>query len=130
MKLLVTAAGLRLRARGAGRCFWTATTCRSRWKRPSTARVVAFARVSADGRAAIAIAPHLVSRLVTAEHPVPLRRPLAHVARPPAEVARRARPTATSSPARRSAPRSAGEHAWLFVGQALQTLPVALLMAG
>ena len=71
--------------------------------------------------AMIAIAPHLVSRLITAEHPVPLgdrwRTSRVHLPRSLAGLTYR--DVFTGEDIR---PVTAGENAWLFVGQALPTL--------
>jgi (1->4)-alpha-D-glucan 1-alpha-D-glucosylmutase len=127
IKLLLTAAGLRLRRErpdlfldGEYLPLATDTTA-------VAGRIVAFARI-ASGSAAIAIAPHLVGRFIDAEHPVPLGdmwktsrvmlpRSLADLVWRDAFSGAEIRPVA------------AAESAWLFVGQALKTLPVSLLVA-
>jgi (1->4)-alpha-D-glucan 1-alpha-D-glucosylmutase len=127
IKLLVTAAALRLRAAEPA-LLLEGEYLPLEVESTVDARAVAFARLSAGGRAAIAIAPHLVSRLITEEHPVPLgdrwRTSRVHLPRSMAGLTYR--DVFTGDELR---PVTAGEHAWLFVGQALKQLPVALLVA-
>jgi (1->4)-alpha-D-glucan 1-alpha-D-glucosylmutase len=128
VKLLVTAAGLRLRAADP-ELFLEGEYLPLEVETTVEAHVVAFARVTATGSAAIAIAPHLVSRLVTPEHPVPLadrwRTSRVHLPKSLAGLTyldvftgALVKPTTTT-----------GE-AWIFVGEALARLPVALLIGG
>ena len=128
VKLLVTAAGLRLRSAEAA-LFLDGDYLPLEVEATVDARVIAFARCSAEGRAAIAIAPHLASRMVSADHPFPLgdcwRTSRVHL---PASLAGLTyRDVVTGEELR---PVIAGGSAWLFVGQALKHLPVALLAAG
>jgi (1->4)-alpha-D-glucan 1-alpha-D-glucosylmutase len=127
VKLLVTAAALRLRSAEAA-LFLDGDYVSLEVETTVDAGVIAFARCSADGRAAIAIAPHLVSRLVSADHPLPLgdRWTTSRVHLPASLAGRTYRDVFTGEEIR---PVIAGEHAWLFVGQALKHLPVALLVA-
>jgi malto-oligosyltrehalose synthase len=127
MKLLVTAAALRMRAAESA-LFLEGEYLQLDVETTVDARVVAFARLSANGGAAIAIAPHLVSRLVTPEHPVPLadRWRTSRIHLPKSLAGLTYRDVFTGAEIR---PVTAGESAWLFVGQALKQLPVALLTA-
>jgi (1->4)-alpha-D-glucan 1-alpha-D-glucosylmutase len=127
VKLLVTAAGLRARAADEG-VLLDGEYLALETETVVDARVMAFARISAGGRAAIVIAPHLASRLITAEYPVPLadrwRTSRVHV--PQSLAALTYRDVFTGAEVR---PVTSGETAWLFVGQVLKTLPVSLLVA-
>lgn len=127
VKLLVTVAALRAR-RADPALFLEGEYLRLEAEMAVDARVVAFARIAASGQAAIVIAPHLVSRLVSAEHPVPLgdRWRTSRVHLPNSLAALTYRDVFTGAVIR---PATSGDHAWLFVGQALMSLPVALLMA-
>jgi (1->4)-alpha-D-glucan 1-alpha-D-glucosylmutase len=91
------------------------------------AHVIAFARVTAAGQAAIAIAPHLVLRLVDKDHPFPLRDrwKTSRVLLPAGLGAASYRDVFTGLEVK---PVTTAEHSWLFVGQALEHLPVALLL--
>src|SRR5262249_60485084 len=95
---------------------------------PVDGRVVAFARL-VPGTAVIAVAPHLVARMTTPERPVPLGDAwkTARVLLPPSLASLTFTDSltrATLQPVRNT------ESAWLFVGQALKLLPVALLIGG
>jgi (1->4)-alpha-D-glucan 1-alpha-D-glucosylmutase len=127
VKLLVTAAGLRLRSAEAA-LFLEGEYLPLDVETTVDARVVAFARISSAGRAAIALAPHLASRLVTAEQPVPLgdRWLTSRVLLPKSLAGLTYRDAFTGADIR---PVTSGEGSWLFVGQALKQLPVALLLA-
>jgi (1->4)-alpha-D-glucan 1-alpha-D-glucosylmutase len=128
VKLLVTAAALRLRSAEAA-LFLDGDYLPLDVETTVDARAIAFARYTADGHAAIAIAPHLVSRLLSADHPLPLgdRWRTSRVHLPQSLAGLTYRDVFTGEEIR---PVIAGEHAWLFVGQALRVLPVALLTAG
>jgi (1->4)-alpha-D-glucan 1-alpha-D-glucosylmutase len=128
VKLLVTAAGLRLRSAEAA-LFLDGDYLSLEVETTVDARVVAFARVSADGHAAIAIAPHLVSRLVSADHPLPLgdRWRTSRVYLPKSLAGLTYRDVFTGGTVK---PVSTAGGAWIFVGEALARLPVALLIGG
>ena len=128
VKLLVTAAGLRLRAADPP-LFLEGEYLPLEVESMVDARVVAFARISADGRAAIAIAPHLASHLISDAHPVPLddRWRTSRVHLPKSLAGLTFRDVFTGAEIRAA---TAGDNAWLFVGQALKHLPVALLVGG
>jgi (1->4)-alpha-D-glucan 1-alpha-D-glucosylmutase len=126
VKLLVTAASLRLRSR-MPEVFLEGDYLPLEVETSVDGRAIAFARLHADGRAVIAIAPHLVCPLLSAEKPVPLGdtwrtsrvllpKPLASLAFTDAFTGATLRAVI------------AGDSAWLFVGQALKELPVALLV--
>jgi (1->4)-alpha-D-glucan 1-alpha-D-glucosylmutase len=128
VKLLLTAAGLRLRRRlpdlfldGDYLPLVTDTTV-------VPARVVACARLLARDGVAIAIAPHLAARLVDAEHPLPLGEmwKTSRVLLPRALAAQTYRDAFTGMEIK---PVVANESAWIFVGQALRHLSVALLLS-
>src|SRR6185503_15951148 len=82
------------------------------------ARVVAFARLSAGG-AVIAVAPHLVARLLSDDHPVPIGDlwKTSRVILPPSLASLTYRDAFTGAEVR---PVKANESAWLFVGQVLR----------
>ena len=126
VKLLVTAAGLRCRA-GQPALFLDGEYLPLEVETTVDGQVVAFARLTTDGAAAIAIAPRLASRLATPEHPVPLgdRWRISRVHLPKALAGLTFRDVFTGEEIR---PVIAGENAWLFVGQAFKQLPVALLV--
>ena len=127
VKLLVTAAGLRARAADP-ELFLEGDYLPLDVESTVDARVVAFARLTAAGGAAIGIAPHLASRLITPEHPVPLadRWRTSRVHLPKSLAGLTYRDVFSGEDVR---PVTVGESAWLFVGQALKTLPVSLLVA-
>jgi (1->4)-alpha-D-glucan 1-alpha-D-glucosylmutase len=130
IKLLVTAAGLRVRSQLphvflGGRYLPLATEISV----PGGA--VAFARTSSrdDGDAVLVMTPRLCSRLVTASHPAPLGGECWKTSRvmlPPGLRDRDFRDVITGADIR---PTRAGEDAWIFLGEAFQTLPVAILRA-
>jgi (1->4)-alpha-D-glucan 1-alpha-D-glucosylmutase len=135
VKLLVTAAGLRLRAERPA-LFLEGEYLPLEVESTVEAKAVAFARLSAapeasggqQQEAAIVIAPHLVSHLVTAEHPVPLadRWRTSRVHLPGSLASLTYRDAFTGA---EIAPVTTGDSAWIFVGQALRSLPVAILVA-
>ena len=130
MKLLVTAAGLRLR-RELPRVFLGGEYLPLATDVAVNAGVVGFARTAAaSGRdVVIFLAPRLCSRLVSGERPLPLGGECWKTSRamlPPALRDRTFRDVITGAELR---PASAGESAWLFLGEAFQTLPVAILRA-
>jgi malto-oligosyltrehalose synthase len=127
IKLLLTTAGLRLRRSmpdvfldGSYLPLQTDTAAVS-------ARVVAFARLGAD-RAVIAVAPHLVARIVDDDHPAPVADvwKTSRVMLPPSLASLAYRDAFTGAEVR---PVQTNGSAWLFVGQVLRILPVALLVA-
>ncbi len=91
------------------------------------ADIVAFARVL-DERALIAIAPRLASRLMDADHPLPVgdRWKTSRVLLPAGLRGRSFRDVFTGATVR---PENGTNGSWIFAGQALQTLPVAVLVA-
>jgi (1->4)-alpha-D-glucan 1-alpha-D-glucosylmutase len=126
IKMLLTAAGLRLRSArpdllldGDYLPLETDTTA-------IAGRVIAFARTSGSG-AALVIAPHLIGRLVDADHPVPIGDiwKTARVLLPKGLASLTYRDAFTGAELKAV---EAHESAWLFVGQALRHLPGALLV--
>jgi (1->4)-alpha-D-glucan 1-alpha-D-glucosylmutase len=127
IKMLVTTAGLRLR-RDRADIFLdgdylpleTDTTAVS-------ARALAFARF-VEGGAVIVVAPHLVGRLLDAEHPLPVGDmwKTSRVMLPKSLAALTYRDVFTGATV---SPVAANDSAWMFVGQVLSTLPVALLVS-
>jgi (1->4)-alpha-D-glucan 1-alpha-D-glucosylmutase len=127
IKLLLTAAGLRLRRSRSdifldGEYLPLATDTAA-----LPAQVVAFARLT-DGGAVIAVVPHRVGRFLDADHPLPLADmwKTSRVLLPKSLGAQTYRDVFTGAELQ---PVSAAESAWIFVGQALRTLPVSLLVA-
>ena len=135
VKLLVTTAALRVR-NAAPDLFLEGDYVPLTTETPVEGQVVAFARTIARSRdagaaqpaVAIAIAPHLVARMITPERPVPLGEAwkTARVLLPPALTSLTYTDALTGAELR---PVKGGDSAWLFVGQALKALPVALLTA-
>jgi maltooligosyltrehalose synthase len=127
IKLLLTAAGLRLR-RDQPDLF-----LRSRYVALQTdvvvpAGIVAFARIL-DDRAALFIVPRLVVPLLSNAQPVPLGGEAWKTSRillPPELASRTLTHRLTGV---RLEPASAGADAWLFAGQVFDTAPVAILTA-
>jgi (1->4)-alpha-D-glucan 1-alpha-D-glucosylmutase len=126
IKLLVTTAALRLR-RDAAELFLEGDYVPLEVDSSVAAGVIAFARVLGD-RALIVVAPHLVSGLIDNEHPVPLgdRWKTSRVRLPPELATRTFHDVLTRS---ELSPVTTGNGSWLFVGQVLEHLPVALLLA-
>jgi maltooligosyltrehalose synthase len=101
---------------------------------PVEGQAIAFARTIARGpqegaskpSVAIAIAPHLVARMIAPDRPVPLGDAwkTARVLLPAALASLTYVDAFTGAELR---PVRGEESAWLFVGQALRALPVALL---
>ncbi|HEX6465134.1 MAG TPA: malto-oligosyltrehalose synthase, partial [Vicinamibacterales bacterium] len=130
IKLLVTAAGLRLRS-SEPRLFLDGDYLPLETETTVPAGAIAFARALAGGdgapdRVAIVIAPHLAARITDAEHPVPVGDlwKTSRVHLPAAIAGLTYRDVFTSA---EIVPVRSGERAWLFVGQVLETLPVSLL---
>ena len=122
----MTAAGLRLRAAEPG-LFLEGDYLPLDVETTVEGSVVAFARVSSDGGAAIAVAPHLVSRMMRTDDRVPLgdRWRTSRIRLPKALAGLTYRDVFTGAEIRAA---TAGDDAWLFVGQALRVLPVSLLV--
>jgi maltooligosyltrehalose synthase len=94
--------------------------------------VIAFARTLAgDGRSAarvaIVVAPHLAAHVIDAQHPVPIADvwKTSRVHLPAALASLTYRDVFTGAEIK---PVRSESSAWIFVGQALQTLPVGLLV--
>jgi len=129
VKMAVTVAGLRLR-RALPEVFLGGEYLPLATEISVPAGAVAFARRSpGDGDAVIFLAPRVCSRLVTQAQPLPLGADCWKTSRvmlPPELRDRQFRDAITGMEIRAT---RAGESAWIFVGEALQTLPVAILRA-
>src|SRR5262249_24580152 len=132
IKLLATTAALRERATDP-RLFLDGDYLPLETETTVPARAIAFARTLADpdtgsGRVAIAIVPHLAGHLGNGERPFPVgeawKTSRVHVPTSLAGLTYRDVFTGAKIRAARSE-----TSAWLFIGQALHTLPVALLVA-
>ena len=125
VKLLVTTAGLRLRRE------WPDLFLSGRYAPLVTdvtvnGGVVAFARIR-DDQAVIIAAPRLSAGLVSNDQPLPLGGSAWKTSRillPPDLAGRRFRHEITGA---EIVPTSAADDAWIFVGQAFETVPVAIL---
>jgi (1->4)-alpha-D-glucan 1-alpha-D-glucosylmutase len=133
IKLLVTAAALRLRAADP-RLFLDGDYLPLATETTVPGRAIAFARTVADaatgsGRVAIVIAPHLAAHVVNGDRRFPLGDAwkTSRVHLPPSLAGLTYQDVFTGTEIRAA---RAGTSAWLFIGQVLQTLPVALLTAG
>ena len=133
IKLLVSAVGLRLRAADP-RLFLDGDYLPLETETTVPARAIAFARtlvdpVTGSGRVAIVIAPHLVAHLANGDHRLPVGEvwKTSRIHLPPALAGLTYRDVFSGGEMR---PARSESTAWLFIGQALRTLPVALLVAG
>jgi (1->4)-alpha-D-glucan 1-alpha-D-glucosylmutase len=124
LKLLITAAGLRLRAAQPD-LFLEGDYLPLDVESMVDGRAVAFARRGAEG-VALAMAPHLAAPLMTSDRPLPTgdvwrtSRVLL-----PSELATLTFTDVFTGATHR--PVTSGSGSWLFVGQILDVLPVALL---
>ena len=128
VKLLVTATGLRLR-RQLPDLFLEGTYVPLQTEMTVAADAIGFARLSTNGSAAaVFIAPRLCTRLVTAEQPLPLGEcwKTSRVMLPAGVRDREFQDVVTGATIR---PTRGADSAWLFVGDALRVLPVAMLRA-
>lgn len=126
IKMYATAAGLRLR-RAHPETFLSGSYVPLETDVTVAAGIVAFARVPSEGPAVIAIAPRLVSRLIGRAPVWPLGQTwqTSRVLLPDSLKSRRFRDLLSG----RTVPvTSAGETAWVFVGEALHACPAALLV--
>jgi (1->4)-alpha-D-glucan 1-alpha-D-glucosylmutase len=128
IKLLVTAAALRLR-RDLPQVFLGGQYLPLALEVPVAAGAVAFARIAEDtpNDAVLFIAPRLFHRVVGDDRPVPLGGDCWKTSRlmlPPQLRDRVFRDAITGAEIR---PASAGGSGWIFLGEAFQTLPVAIL---
>jgi (1->4)-alpha-D-glucan 1-alpha-D-glucosylmutase len=127
VKLVVTAAGLRLR-KAAPHLFLSGAYVPLDVETTVPGDVVAFARIL-DNEVALFVAPRLCARLVHDQHPVPLGGDCWKTSRvmlPPQIAERLYRDEVTGATIR---PVVAGSQAWIFVGQLFETLPVAMMRA-
>jgi maltooligosyltrehalose synthase len=94
------------------------------------AAAVAFARRAPErDQAVVFVAPRLFSRLVTPAQPLPIGGDCWKTSRlmlPPELADREFRDEVTGTQFR---PTRSGDAAWLFIGEVLQTLPIAMLRA-
>jgi (1->4)-alpha-D-glucan 1-alpha-D-glucosylmutase len=129
IKMMVTGAGLRLR-RELEDVFLGGDYLPVPVELTVPGGIVAFARLSRKrDHAVLFVAPRLFSRLVTAGQPLPLGAECWKTSRlmlPPDLRDRQFRDEMTGVEIR---PTRAGENTWIFIGEALQTLPVAILRA-
>ncbi len=128
IKLLIVTAGLRAR-RDLGELFFDGQYLPLETDVPLSARLVAFARVHADGRAAIVVAPTLSSKLIDEDHPVPIgnRWRTSRVLLPASFSGLTFTDCFSGAEIR---PTTGGGDTWLFAGQVLSMLPVAMLIGG
>ena len=127
IKLLVTVAGLRLR-RELPHVFLGGAYMPVPAEVPVAAGTVAFARISGDD-AVLFAAPRLCARIVNAERPIPLGGDAWKTSRlllPPGLRDRVFQNVITGAEVKAT---RAGESAFIFVGEAFDTLPVAILRA-
>ena len=117
IKLLVTAASLRLRAAHPD-LFLDGDYLPLDTDSTVEARAIAFARTDPSGNAVLAVAPHLASSLITAERPLPLGDAwrTSRVLLPPALAGRTFTDALTGATHR---PVISASGSWLFVGQVL-----------
>jgi (1->4)-alpha-D-glucan 1-alpha-D-glucosylmutase len=129
IKMTITAAGLRLR-RQLPDVFLGGAYMPVPVEITVPGGAVAFARLSPAGdQAVLFVAPRLFSRLITPGQPLPLGGECWKTSRlmlPPELRDRQFRDEVTGLEIQ---PTRAGENAWIFIGEALQILPVAILRA-
>jgi (1->4)-alpha-D-glucan 1-alpha-D-glucosylmutase len=130
IKLLVTAAGLRLR-RALPDVFLGGAYLPLATEITVPGSAVAFVRMAdgeRDGAAVLFVAPRLCAGLVDAERPVPLGDcwKTSRVMLPPDLRGRTFRHEITGAEIR---PTHGGDGAWIFLGEAFQTMPAAMLRA-
>jgi (1->4)-alpha-D-glucan 1-alpha-D-glucosylmutase len=126
IKMLIAAAALRLR-RSMPELFLEGDYLPLETECTVPGRVVAFARALADGRVAIAVAPHLATPLIDAERSLPVgdRWKTSRVLLPEALAAVTYRDAFTGAERRAT---TSSTQSWLFVGEIFDVLPVALLV--
>jgi (1->4)-alpha-D-glucan 1-alpha-D-glucosylmutase len=127
LKLLLTAAGLRLR-RELPDVFLQGDYVPLATEVTVRADVVALARVRGDA-AVLFVAPRLCAPIADVDHPVPLggdRWKTSRILLPPELASRAFRDELTGVEIR---PTVSESHAWVFAGQVFEHLPVAILRA-
>jgi (1->4)-alpha-D-glucan 1-alpha-D-glucosylmutase len=127
LKLLVTAAALRLRSARPD-LFLDGDYVPLDVETSVDGRAIAFARSDGSGQVVLAIAPHLVAPLITEARPMPI----GDIWRTSRVLLPDALASLTFTDAFTGATHRAvtsGSASWLFVGQVLDILPVALLTA-
>jgi (1->4)-alpha-D-glucan 1-alpha-D-glucosylmutase len=129
IKMIVTVAGLRLR-RDMPDVFLGGDYVPIPAELTVPAAAVAFARRAPErDQAVVFVAPRLFSRLVTPAQPLPIGGDCWKTSRlmlPPELADREFRDEVTGTQFR---PTRSGDAAWLFIGEVLQTLPIAMLRA-
>lgn len=129
IKMIVTTAGLRLR-RMLPEVFLGGRYLPVAAEVTVPAGAVAFARCTPSGdQAVLFVAPRLCNRLITPTQPLPLGGECWKTSRlmlPPELSDRLFRDEITGLEIR---PTRAGDNAWIFMGEAFQTLPIAMLRA-
>jgi (1->4)-alpha-D-glucan 1-alpha-D-glucosylmutase len=129
IKLLVTAAGLRLR-RDLPQVFLDGAYVPLHTEVTVPGGALGFARLSPDQRdAVIFVAPRLCRRLVTPDQPLPLGGDCwktSRVVMPPELGDREFRDVVTGASIR---PTRDPDTAWVFIGEAFRSLPMAMLRA-
>jgi len=127
IKLLLTAAGLRLR-RELPEVFLAGGYAPLQTEIMVPGDVIAFARISSGGSdSALVLTPRLCRRLATAEQPLPLDGDCwktSRVVLPSALSDREFRDVITGATIR---PTRGADSAWIFIGEAFHSLPVAML---
>jgi (1->4)-alpha-D-glucan 1-alpha-D-glucosylmutase len=127
IKLLLTAAGLRLR-RELPEVFLAGAYAPLQTEIMVPGDVIAFARISSGGSdSALVLTPRLCRRLATAEQPLPLDGDCwktSRVVLPSALSDREFRDVITGATIR---PTRGADSAWIFIGEAFHSLPVAML---
>jgi (1->4)-alpha-D-glucan 1-alpha-D-glucosylmutase len=126
IKMFIAAAALRLR-RSMPELFLDGDYLPLETECTVPGRVVAFARALADGRVALAVAPHLATPLIDAERSLPVgdRWKTSRVLLPEALAAVTYRDAFTGAERRAT---TSSTQSWLFVGEIFDVLPVALLV--
>ena len=129
IKLLVTAAGLRLR-RDLPQVFLDGTYVPLQTEVTVAGGALGFARLSPDqSDAVIFVVPRLCRRLVTPDQPLPLGGDCWKTSRvmvPPGLGDREFRDVVTGVSTR---PTRGADTAWIFIGEAFRSLPMAILRA-
>ena len=126
IKLFVTAAALRIRSARPD-LFLDGEYLPLEVETAADGRAIAFARLGTDGGAAIVVAPHLAAAMISAERPLPTGDAwrTSRVLLPAAFAALTFTDVLTGAIAR---PVTSPSGSWLFVGQCLDVLPVALIV--
>jgi len=126
IKALVTVAGLRLREANT-EVFLEGEYLPLQVESTVDGLAIAFARLSSSGRAVIAVVPHLIESMLSAERPLPVGEAwrTSRIMLPPALATLSYADAITGAAIR---PVTTASASWVFVGQTLSVLPVALLV--